>query len=78
MTSTTGLVQIMSDRQAICDYLADLPQLDRQVLFRRFAKRENLRTIASDLQITSTHVERIVQRSDEFRRSLSNRTLMAA
>jgi hypothetical protein len=78
MALSTGLRQIMSDRQAISDYLADLPQLDRQVLFQWFAKKEGIRTIASNLQISATHVEHIVQRTDEFRRGLANRGLIAA
>lgn len=63
----------MSNRQAICDYLADLPLLDRRVLFQVYAKKEGVRKIATDLRITSTHVEHIVQRTEDFRRDLVNR-----
>jgi hypothetical protein len=68
----------ISHRQVICDYLADLPSLDRRVLFQLYAKKEGIRKIASDLQITSTHVEHIVQRTEDFRRNLATRQRLAA
>jgi DNA-directed RNA polymerase specialized sigma24 family protein len=63
----------MSYRQAICDYLAELPRLDRQVLFQVYAKKIAIQQIASSLQITSTHVEHIVRRTDEYRQNLASR-----
>jgi DNA-directed RNA polymerase specialized sigma24 family protein len=66
-------IQDVSYRQAICDYLADLPRLDRQVLFQVYAKKVAVQKIASSLQISSTHVEHIVQRTNEYRRSLASR-----
>ena len=68
----------MSQRQVICDYLADLPSLDRRVLFQVFAKKEGIGKIASDLQITSTHVQHILQRTEDFRRNVMSRQRLAA
>ena len=68
----------MSQRQVICDYLADLPSLGRRVLFQVFAKKEGIGKIASDLQITSTHVQHILQRTEDFRRNVMSRPRLAA
>jgi hypothetical protein len=78
INATTTVPHNMSRRQAICDYLSDLPALDRQVLFQRYAKKEGLSSIASSLHITSTHVEHIVRRTDEFRQTLLTRQRMSA
>ncbi|HVW07811.1 MAG TPA: hypothetical protein VHC90_04475 [Bryobacteraceae bacterium] len=72
-SNTTNEPRHASHRQAICDYLADLPLLDRRVLFHVYAKKEGVRKIATDLRITSTHVEHIVRRTEDFRRNLTNR-----
>jgi hypothetical protein len=77
-TPTTSSSHTMSQRQVICDYLADLPSLDRRVLFQVYAKREGINKIASDLQITSTHVQHIVQRTEDFRRNVASRHRLAA
>jgi hypothetical protein len=76
-TRATSLRNI-SHRQVICDYLADLPSLDRRVLFQVYAKKEGIGKIASDLQITSTHVEHILRRTEDFRRDLASRQRLAA
>ena len=68
----------VSQRQVICDYLADLPSLDRRVLFQVYAKKEGINKIACDLQITSTHVQHIVQRTEDFRRNVAGRQRLAA
>ncbi|HXE62945.1 MAG TPA: hypothetical protein VN519_05365 [Bryobacteraceae bacterium] len=68
----------ISQRQVICDYLADLPSLDRRVLFQLYAKKEGIGKIASDLQITFTHVQHIVQRTEDFRRNVASRPRLAA
>lgn len=79
MSSThTTAPQTMSQRQVICDYLADLPSLDRRVLFQVYAKKEGIGKIACDLQITSTHVQHIVQRTEDFRRNVASRQRLAA
>lgn len=62
-----------SYRQSICDYLGELPLLDRQVLFQRYAQKAAIKTIASNLQITASHVEHIIRRTDEFRHDIANR-----
>ncbi|HEU5021798.1 MAG TPA: hypothetical protein VFT60_07895 [Bryobacteraceae bacterium] len=67
-----------SQRQVISDYLAELPSLDRRVLFQIYAKREGIGKIASDLHITSTHVQHIVQRTEDFRRNVLGRPRLAA
>jgi hypothetical protein len=68
----------MSQRQVISDYLAELPSLDRRVLFQVYAKKEGIGKIASDLHITSTHVQHIVQRTEDFRRNVLSRPRLAA
>jgi hypothetical protein len=67
-----------SQRQVICDYLEDLPSLDRRVLFQVYAKKEGIGKIASDLQITYTHVQHIVARTEDFRRNVMSRSRLAA
>jgi DNA-directed RNA polymerase specialized sigma24 family protein len=79
MSSTpTTAFHNMSQRQVICDYLADLPSLDRRVLFQVYAKKEGIGKIASDLQITSGHVQHILQRTEDFRRNVMSRPRLAA
>ena len=79
MSSThTTASNNMSQRQVICDYLADLPSLDRRVLFQVYAKKEGIGKIASDLQITSSHVRHIVERTEDFRRNVAGRHRLAA
>lgn len=79
MSSTPSTApQNMSQRQVICDYLADLPSLDRRVLFQMYAKKEGIGKIASDLQITYTHVQHIVARTEDFRRNVMSRSRLAA
>ena len=68
----------ISQRQVICDYLADLPSLDRRVLFGVYAKKEGIGKIATDLHITSRHVQHIVQRTEDFRRDVMGRARLAA
>ena len=68
----------MSQRQVICDYLSDLPSLDRRVLFQLYAKKEGIGKIANDLQITYTHVQHIVARTEDFRRNVMSRSRLAA
>jgi hypothetical protein len=67
-----------SQRQVICDYLADLPSLDRRVLLQVYAKKEGIGKIASDLQITYSHVQHIVARTEDFRRNVMSRQRLAA
>jgi hypothetical protein len=68
----------MSHRQVICDYLADLPSLDRRVLLQVYAKKEGIGKIANDLQITYSHVQHIVARTEDFRRNVMSRPRLAA
>lgn len=53
-------------RQAIHFYLEDLPVLDRQVLHFRHAEDRSVAEISARLSISSKHVERILNRAQEF------------
>lgn len=77
-SASTTASRIMSQRQVICDYLADLPSLDRRVLFQVYAKKDGIGKIASDLQITSGHVQHILRRTEDFRRNVMSRSRLAA
>ena len=51
---------------ALQEYLEYLPILDRQVLQHRYLTKDDSSTIAREMRITSTHVERILSRAKAF------------
>jgi DNA-directed RNA polymerase specialized sigma subunit len=56
----------VQEREAIRYYLADLPVLDRKVLYLRFAEKKNVRDISYELSISPLHAERILARAEAF------------
>ena len=59
-------------------YVADLPLLDCEVLFRRYAQHADTVSIARYLSITTGHVDRILGRSAEFTENLTDREVLSA
>jgi DNA-directed RNA polymerase specialized sigma subunit len=56
----------VKQRDAIRYYLADLPLLDRRVLYDRHAKRKTSQEISEELRISRVHVEHILSRAQAF------------
>ena len=65
-TAFSSSNQIALSRSLIQTYLAELPVLDRRVLYHRYSEKKDAATISHEMEISQRHVERILARARDF------------